>query len=84
MIEAEEQALVQKLVAHAAAEGFDITVLNRLAGPDLVPFHPVILRPDEGGVRGELGAVAGNGHAGPAAAPDQAGQFPRDPASGLR
>ncbi len=35
VVEAEEQALVQELVAHATVEGFDITVLHRLARRDV-------------------------------------------------
>ncbi len=38
LIEVEEQALVEKLVAHAAVEGFNVAVLHRLAGCDVVPF----------------------------------------------
>ena len=35
MIDAEEQALVQKLVPHPSVEALDITVLHRLAGRDV-------------------------------------------------
>lgn len=38
MIEAEEQAFVKQLIAHAAVERFDIAVLHRLARRDVVPF----------------------------------------------
>ena len=51
--EAEEQALVQQLVAHPAVEGFGIAILHRLARCDLVPFDAMILRPGEDRVRGE-------------------------------
>lgn len=45
MVEAEEQALVQELIAHPAVEALDITVLHRLSGRDVVPLDAMILRP---------------------------------------
>lgn len=44
LIEIEEQALVEELIAHAAVEGFDVAVLHGLAKCDVVPFH-LLLRP---------------------------------------
>src|SRR6266567_4501289 len=57
LIEIEEQALVEKFVAHAAVEGFDVGILHRLAGRDVVPFHLMLFAPAPDRIRGELGAV---------------------------
>lgn len=43
MVKAEEQAFVQKLVAHPAVEALDMAVLHRLSRREGVPFHTVIL-----------------------------------------
>jgi hypothetical protein len=51
MLEAEEQALVQELVAHASVEALNVAILHRLARRDVVPFVAVILRPGEDCVR---------------------------------
>jgi hypothetical protein len=45
LVEIDEQALVEKLVAHATVEGYDVTVLHWLSGSDVVRFHPKILCP---------------------------------------
>src|SRR6516162_2277753 len=45
MIETEEQALVEKFVAHAAVEALAESVLHRLPRRDEMPDDPVILRP---------------------------------------
>ena len=84
MIEAEEQALVEKLVAHAAIEALAETVLHRLPRRDEMPDDPVVLRPGEHGVRSELGPVVRNDHAGLAAPLDQRGQFARHAPAGDR
>src|SRR5690606_26252176 len=81
MVEAEEQALVQKLVAHPAVEALDIAILHRLSGRDVMPLDAMILRPGKDGVRGELGAVVGNDHTRLATPADQIGQFARNAAS---
>ena len=62
LIEIEKQALVEKLVAHATVEGFDVAVLHRLAGRDVVPFDLMLFAPAQDRVRGELGAVVGDDH----------------------
>src|SRR5690606_32065089 len=74
----------QQLIAHAAVEGFDIAVLHRLSGRDVVPFDTVILRPGKDGVRGELGPVIRNYHVRLAATADQIGQFTCHPTTGDR
>lgn len=51
MIEAEEEALVEQLVAHPTVETLDIAVLHRLPRRDVVPLHLVIPRPGENGIR---------------------------------
>src|SRR6202034_1179789 len=78
MIEAEEQALVEKVVAHAAVETLAEAILHRLSWRNEMPDDPVVLRPGEHGVRGELGPVVRDDHAGLAAALDQNSQFARD------
>jgi hypothetical protein len=62
LLEIDEQALVEKLVAHAAIERLDVAVLHRSAWRDVVPIDTMILRPYQRGVRGELGAIVGNDH----------------------
>lgn len=44
MVDAEEQGLVQQLVAHPTVEGFAIAILHGLAGGDIVPFRLDLLR----------------------------------------
>src|SRR5450755_1068186 len=78
MIEAEEQALVEKLVAHAPVETLAEAVLHRLSWRNEMPDEPVVLRPGEHSVRGELGPIVRDDHAGLAAPFDQRRQFPRD------
>ncbi len=79
MVEAEEQGLVQEFVAQAALEALADAVLHRLAGCDEVPGDPVLARPCEHRVRGELGAVVGDDELGLATPGDQVCQFARDP-----
>lgn len=75
MVEPEERALIEQLIAHSAVETFAEAILHGLAWRDEVPGDPVLLRPAEQGVRGELGAVIGNDHAGLAPLLDQCRQF---------
>lgn len=42
MVDAEEQGLVQQLVAHPTVEGFAIAVLHGLPGRDVVSYPPKI------------------------------------------
>src|SRR4051812_3969208 len=58
MIQSEEQALVQQLIAHAAVERLDIAVLHRLARGNGMPLDPMLGTPGQNGVRGEFGAVS--------------------------
>src|SRR5271156_5242246 len=67
MIEAEEQAIVEKLVAHAPIETLTEAVLHRLSWRNEMPDDPVVLRPGEHGVRGELGPIVRDDHTGLAA-----------------
>src|SRR5690349_4587150 len=75
LIEIEEQALVEQLVAHAAVEGFDVAILHRLAGRDVVPLHLMLLAPAQDRIRGELGAVIGHDHAWLASPPDDCAEL---------
>jgi hypothetical protein len=45
LVEIEKQAFVEKLVAHPAVEGFDIAVLHRFAGCNVMPFDPMRFAP---------------------------------------
>jgi hypothetical protein len=71
LVEIEKQALVEKFVAHPAVESFDVAVLHRFAGCDVVPFHLMLFAPAQDRVRGELGTVVGYDHLRLAAALDQ-------------
>src|ERR1700722_4302604 len=71
MIEAEEQALVEKLVAHAPVETLAEAILHRLSWRNEMPDDPVVLRSGEHGVRCELGPIVRDDHAGLAAPFDQ-------------
>ena len=84
LIEGEEQGLVQQLVPHLAIETLDVAVLHGLPRHDVVPLDPLILRPGEDGVRGELGPVVADDQAGPTSAVDESRQLPRDSVSGHR
>ena len=78
MIKVEEQALVEELVAHAPVETLAEAILHRLSWRNEMPDDPVVLRPGEHDVRGELGPIVRDDHAGLAAPFDQRRQFPRD------
>ena len=77
MIEAEEQALVEKLVAHALVETLAEAVLHRLSRRDEMPDDRVVVRPGQHCVRGELGPIVRDDRAGLAAPLYQRRQFPR-------
>lgn len=82
MIEAEEQAFIKQLVAHAAVETLDIAILHRSSRRNVVPLDLVILRPGKNGIRGEFSPIVGDDHAGLAAPFDQRRQFSGDTATG--
>ena len=79
VIQADEQRLVEKLVAHAAVEALDVAVLHRLARCDVVPLHADLSAPCQHRVAGEFGAIITDDHAGLAAPGDQLGQLANDP-----
>jgi putative transposase len=54
MVKVKKQALVEKLVAHATVEALTKVVLYRLSRRNEMPHDPVVLRPGEHGVGGEL------------------------------
>lgn len=60
MVDAEEQALVEQLVAHSPVETLDEGILLRLAGLDIVPVDAADLAPFEDRHAGEFGAVVGD------------------------
>jgi len=84
VIEAAEQRLVQKLVAHAAVEGLADAVLHRLARGDVVPGDPGLGAPGEDGVRGELGAVVADHEIRPAVPSDESFELAHDAPAGDR
>jgi hypothetical protein len=84
MFEAEKQALVERLVAHPAVEALAEAVLHRFARRDEMPDDLVVPRPAEHDVRGELGSVVRDDHAGSAALLDQRRQFARHAPAGDR
>ena len=45
MVKVKEQALVEKLVAHATVEALTEAVLHRLSWRNEMPHDPVVLRP---------------------------------------
>ena len=53
MGQAEEQAFVEQFVAHFAVEGFDVAILHRLSGRNVVPGHALVLSPRKDSIRGE-------------------------------
>ena len=55
-------AFVEQFIAHAAVEGFDVAVLHRFAGRNVVQFHWTLFAPVQDRVRGELGTVVGDDH----------------------
>ena len=69
--EPEEQALVQRLLAHSTVEAFAEPVLHRLAWGNEMPGDLIVLRPGKHRVRGELRAVVGDDQPRFAAALDQ-------------
>ena len=84
MIDAEEQGLVQQLVAHPAVERLAVAVLHGLARRNVVPLHLHLLGPFEDRVRGELGSIVRDDNAGLSAPRDQRRQFPGNAAAGNR
>ena len=68
---------VERLVAHALVETLAEAVVHRLSCRNEMPDDPVVLRPGEHGVRGELGPIVRDDHAGRAAPFDQRRQVPR-------
>jgi hypothetical protein len=81
LVEIEKQALVEQLVAHVSVEGFDVAVLHRLAGRNVMPFHVMLFAPAQDRVRGELGAVVGHDHLGFAAPLDARHEFANNPSA---
>jgi len=62
-----EQRLVEQFVAQAGIEALDEGILLRLAGRDVMPLDPRLLRPAQDRQAGEFGAIVGNTHRRPAA-----------------
>ena len=87
MIEAEEQALVEKLVAHAPERMRPLKLSQKpfcIGFPDEMPDDSVVLRPGEHSVRGELGPIVRDDHAWLAAPFDQRRQLARHALAGDR
>ena len=81
MSHAQEQRLVEQLVPHAAIEAFDVAVLHRPPGSDLMPLDADLSAPCEHGIAGQLGAIVADDHAGLTSLRDQLRQFAHDMAS---
>ena len=77
VVETEEQALVEKLVAHAAVEAFAKAVLHRLSRRDEMPGDLVVLDPCEHRARCEFRSVVGDDRSRLAAALDERRQLAR-------
>jgi len=75
MRQAEEQRLVEQLVAHAAVEALDIAVLHRSSRRDVMPLHTDLAAPCQHGIAGELGAIVADDQAGPASPLDECGKL---------
>jgi hypothetical protein len=75
VIEAKEQALVEKLVPHATIETFHEAVLHGLARLDEAPVDRSSLRPGKHRVRCEVGTLIRHNHFGLAATFDERRQF---------
>jgi len=73
MREAEEQCLVEKLVAHPAVKALAEAVLHRPARRDVMPLHADLSTPCEHSVAGEFRAIIADYHPGLAALGDQPG-----------
>ena len=75
VIKAEEQRLIQQLIAHLAIEAFDIAILHGLARGDLVPVDLVVFAPGEDGIRREFSSIVTDNHARFSPALDDSCQF---------
>ena len=67
MAQAVEQVFIQALISHPTIEAFDKAVLHRLARGYVVPLDLAIFLPFQDSVRGQLGAIVRDHHAGIAA-----------------
>ncbi len=79
MGKAEEQRLVEQFVAHAAIEALNVTILHRLSGLDIMPFHTCLAAPRQDGIAGQFGSIVADNHAGFAASGDQRAKFAHNP-----
>ena len=84
MIERSEQCLVQQLVAQPCVEALDEGILLWLAGRDIMPFNPCLLRPAQDRRPGEFGAIVRDAHSGSAASRNEGVKLAHDPQSGQR
>jgi len=78
MVKVKEQALIEKLVAHAAVEALTGAVLHRLSWHNEMPKTIWLSCAQASlGAGGELGPIVPHDHAGLPATPDQHCQFAR-------
>lgn len=54
VVQAQEQGLVEQLVAHATVEALGVAILHRLARGNVVPLHADLAAPGKDGVRRQL------------------------------
>lgn len=68
--QAGEQVLVEALIPEPTVERLNEAILHRLVRRDVVPFHLTLFLPGQDSVRGQLGAIVADDHAGMTAAAD--------------
>ena len=78
MAVAAEEVLVEAFVAQPAVERLDEAVLHRFARRNVVPVDAARLPPLKNGVRGQLGAVVRDHHAGITPDASDPVEFPRN------
>ena len=78
MIKVGKQRFVEQFVTHPPVEAFDERIFGGLARAGIVPLDAGLPAPFENRVRGQLGAIVTDNHAGLAANGNQIGEFAHD------
>jgi hypothetical protein len=79
MIKVGKQRFVEQFVTHPPVEAFDERIFAGLARAGIVPLDPGFPAPFENHVRGQLGAIVIDNHAGLAANGNQIDEFAHNP-----